>query len=46
MARIRVTHGIGRLAADMANIPARARVDMRATVHRIERLQVVGQYPG
>lgn len=32
MARIRVTHGIGRLAADMADIPARARVDMRATV--------------
>lgn len=32
MARVRVTHTIGVLAADMANIPARAKVDMRATV--------------
>lgn len=32
MAQVRVTHHIGRLAADMANIPPRARLDMRATV--------------
>lgn len=32
MAQVRVRHGIGRLAADMADIPPRARVDMRATV--------------
>lgn len=32
MAAVRVRHDIGRLAADMADIPARARVDMRATV--------------
>ena len=32
MAQVRVRHDIGRLAADMANIPPRARVDMRATV--------------
>lgn len=32
MAGVRVEHSIGRLAADMADIPARARVDMRAAV--------------
>lgn len=32
MARVTVHHTIGRLAADMADIPARAKVDMRATV--------------
>jgi hypothetical protein len=32
VAEVRVRHSIGRLAADMADIPARARVDMRATV--------------
>lgn len=32
MARVRVTHSIGRLAADMADIPPRAKVDMRNTV--------------
>lgn len=32
MARVNVRHSIDRLAADMAKIPAKARVDMRATV--------------
>lgn len=32
MAGVRVTHHTDRLAADMAKIPAKARVDMRATV--------------
>jgi hypothetical protein len=32
MTGVRVTHGIGRLAADMASIPPRAVKDMRATV--------------
>jgi hypothetical protein len=32
MAGVRVHHSIDRLAADMADIPVRARVDMRATV--------------
>lgn len=32
MARLVVRHGVDRLAADMAKIPAKARVDMRATV--------------
>lgn len=32
MAQVNVRHNIGRLAADMADIPARARVDMRTTV--------------
>lgn len=32
MAGVRVSHSLDRLAADMAKIPAKARVDMRATV--------------
>lgn len=32
MAQVRVTHHIGQLAADMADIPPRALKDMRATV--------------
>ena len=38
MARVTVRHNIGRLAADMADIPARASVDMRATVHEAGRI--------
>jgi hypothetical protein len=31
VAQVRVSHSIGRLAADVADIPARARIDMRDT---------------
>lgn len=38
MAGVRVTHHIDRLAADMADIPPRAKRDMRKTVHQGIRL--------